>query len=361
MAMIKLKFVNSFYGRAGRIRHLVRVPGQKAKTLPGVPGSEPFMAAYHAALAMGDVNNDPSLGASRSKAGSFDALIKAYYKSKVFTLGFAPETQRVRRAALEGWRADHGDKRVAHLQPNHVRNFLEQKKPHAQKNWLKALRGLMLFAIAQNYRADDPTKDVRPVRPPKSAGFMTWGHSEIEAYRNTHALGSVARLALELMLNIAARRGDAYQLGPQHLKDGKLCWRPNKTKRSTGKALSIRILPELQAALDAMPSTHSMTFLVTDYGRPFASAVAFGNKFAEWCRQAGLKPVQCDDGRVGNYRAHGLRKAACKALAHAGCTAPQIMAISGHSNLAQVQIYIAEVEQERMAEDAMNTLTAARK
>jgi integrase len=285
-----------------------------------------------------------------------------YYKSKVFTDGFADATQRMRRAILECWRIDHGAKRVAHLQPIHVRKFLEQKKPYAQKNWLKTLRGLMLFAVAQNYRADDPTKDVRPVRVAKSRGHMTWEYPEIEAYRNTHAIGTVARLAIELMLNIAARRGDAWQLGPQHLKDGKLCWRPNKTKRSTGKLLSIRILPEFQMALDAMPPTKdALTFLVTDYGRTFASAAAFGNKFADWCRQAGLKPVKCDDGRVRSYRAHGLRKAACKALAHAGCTAPQIMAISGHSNLAQMQIYIDEVEQDRMAEDAINKLAATRR
>ena len=28
-----------------------------------------------------------------------------------------------------------------------------------------------------------------------------------------------------------------------------------------------------------------------DYGKPFASAAAFGNKFADWCNDAGLKPV----------------------------------------------------------------------
>jgi hypothetical protein len=63
--------------------------------------------------------------------------------------------------------------------------------------------------------------------------------------------------------------------------------------------LSIRILPELQTALDAMPARDDvLNFLVTDYGRPFASAAAFGNNFADWCREAGLAPVECDDGRV---------------------------------------------------------------
>jgi integrase len=356
MATIKLKHVNSFYDRHGKLRHLVRVPGHKAKTLPGAPGSEQFMAAYYAALSLDPVE----IGLSRTKAGSFDALIVEYYKSKVFTDGFADATQRMRRAILERWRADHGNKRVAHLQPIHVRKFLEQKKPYAQKNWLKTLRGLMLFAVAQNYRADDPTKDVRPVRVAKSRGHMTWEQPEITAYRNTHAVGTVARLAIELMLNIAARRGDAWELGPQHIKDGKLVWRPNKTKRSTGKLLSIPILPEFQEALDAMP-VKDAAFLVTDYGRRFKSAAAFGNKFADWCRQAGLKPVKCDDGKVRSYRAHGLRKAALMALVRARCDIWEIMAVSGHSTLSQVQIYIDEFNREQKAEDAMNKLAAARR
>ena len=131
------------------------------------------------------------------------------------------------------------------------------------------------------------------------------------------------------------------------------CARTLGTSQSTGKVLTIRVLPELQAALDAMPHRDALTFLLTDYGRPFASPAAFGNKFADWCDAAKLEPVLCDDGKVRNYRAHGLRKAACKQLAHAGCTAPEIMAVSGHASLAEVQKYISAVEQDRLAEAAM--------
>jgi integrase len=193
----------------------------------------------------------------------------------------------------------------------------------------------------------------------KTTGHMTWGDAQIAQYRERYALGTMARLALELMLNIAARRHDAHLIGRQHLRGGHLSWRPHKTLRTTAKVLTIRVLPELQAALDAMPQSDAMTFLLNDYGRPFASAAAFGNKFADWCRAAGLKPVLCDDGRVRNYRAHGLRKSACKQLAHAGCTGPEIMAVSGHATLAQVQVYIDEVEQERMAASAMDKRSAA--
>jgi len=190
---------------------------------------------------------------------------------------------------------------------------------------------------------------------------MTWLEPQIAQYREHHKLGTMGRLAIELLLNIAARRHDAHLIGQQHVRDGKLTWRPHKTERSTGKILTIRIMPELQAALDAIPKQARadgvLMFLTNDYGRPFASAAAFGNKFADWCHEAGLEPVLCADGRTRNYRAHGLRKAALRALAHEGATGPELMAVSGHSSLKQLQEYLDEVEQERLAEAAMTKLT----
>ena len=41
---------------------------------------------------------------------------------------------------------------------------------------------------------------------------------------------------------------------------------------------------------------NELTFLLTEHGRPFKSAAAFGNKFADWCEQAGLTPVLCEAG-----------------------------------------------------------------
>ena len=97
----------------------------------------------------------------------------------------------------------------------------------------------MLFAIKENYRADDPTARVTAAKPAaKSKGHMTWGNAQIAAYREKHAIGTSARLAIELLLNVAARRGDAHKLGVQHIKRDKLEWHPHKTIRSTGRKLS---------------------------------------------------------------------------------------------------------------------------
>ena len=80
-----------------------------------------------------------------------------------------------------------------------------------------------------------------------------------------------------------------------------------------------------------------LCFLTTDYGRPFASVAAFGNKFADWRNDAGLQPVLCDDGKVRNYRAHGLRKAALYTLYKAGGTVAELQALGGHGSIAELQ------------------------
>jgi integrase len=354
MATVRLKHVNSFRDRHGRVRHYVRLPGRKAVPLPGLPGSEAYMSAY--AVALADLD-EPEIGEARTKRGTLNAAIVAYYGSDAFK-AVAPITQANRRAILERVRLEHGDKRFALLHPEHVNRLLHGLKPYAARNRLKALRALMRFAVEVKLRSDDPTVNVKLARVGKTVGFIAWSDAEIKQYRDCHALGTVARVALELMLNVAARRGDACILGRQHVKNGRLSWRPHKTRRSTGRKVTVPILPELQGALDAVPSD-AMTFLTTDLGKPFASPAAFGNKFADWCKHAGLQDRLGDDGVARSLRAHGLRKSALRRLAEAGASAVELMSVSGHATISQVQVYIDEVDRERMAQSAMARISKA--
>ncbi len=360
MADITLNFVNSYRDpRNGTMRHQFRRKGLRKVMLKGRPGSAEFMDHYAQLLAQSE-NAAAQIGASKIKPGTIDALIVKYLRSDTFTKGLAKGTQATRRPILDNFRQcttpsghRYGENRLATMHRKNITDALAGKTPIMQRGWLKALRHLIAFAIEQGELKADPTIGMKATRAPKTSGHVTWGDAQIERYRERHANGTMARLAMELMLNIAARRHDAHQIGRQHLRDGCLSWRPSKTSQSTGKVLTIRVLPELQAALDAMPHSDALTFLLTEYGRPFASSAAFGNKFASWCDAAGLEPVTCEDGKTRNYRAHGLRKAACMQLAHAGCTASEIMAVSGHATLSEVQKYVVAVEQERMAEAAM--------
>ena len=73
MTKIRLAYVQEFI-RHGIVRRYFRKAGCKRVTLPGVPGSPEFNAAYERALA--------SLPKSETTTeGSIGALVAAYYKS----------------------------------------------------------------------------------------------------------------------------------------------------------------------------------------------------------------------------------------------------------------------------------------
>lgn len=61
------------------------------------------------------------------------------------------------------------------------------------------------------------------------------------------------------------------------------------------------------------------------------------------------------------YTAHGLRKNAAKALAEAGCTIHQIMAITGHKSLQLAMHYSKGAAQKRLAQEAIDKLENAMK
>ena len=184
------------------------------------------------------------------------------------------------------------------LRREHV-EAIRRTKPFPRQNLLKVLRPLVRFAISLGWHKDDATRDIKVSLPRKSEGFRSWGEAEIATFRAHHALGSRARLAFELLLCTVQRRGDVIKMGPQHIRDGLLHVRQQKT----GTALLIPILSELREALDTAPSLKHLTFLATAEGKPF-SAAGFGNWFRKRCVEAGLN----------GFSAHGLRKAGCPPL-----------------------------------------------
>src|SRR5262249_27428149 len=313
MTKIRLRFVQGFIAH-GKPYYYFRKPGCARIKLPGLPGSEAFMTAYQAALAASTPPTD--LGAKRSGSGTIAALVALYANSSQFKHEIAAETRRTMWAILQKFGDEHGSKRVALLRREHVLAMLYSRPPFAKRNWLRALRPLMQFAVSINMITDDPTQDVKAKVPRKGEGYRAWGEEQIAAFRGHHQLGTRARLAIELLLNTAQRRGDVVRMGPQHIRNGLLHIRQQKT----GAPLQLPIFPELQEAIDNMPSEgRHLTFLVTASGKPFSPA-GFTNWFRDVCNEAGLH----------GFSAHGLRKASMRRFAEAGCSVHEIAAFSGH-------------------------------
>ena len=317
-------------------RYFFRRRGFKQVALPGLPGSPEFETAYQAAMAGTPLPS--TIGAKRIRAGSIDALVIAYFNSPMF-LGLASATQATYRGILEGFTREHGAKPLALLTRKHLEAMLARRMatPAAANHWLRLVKTLLRFAVREQLRADDPARDIDYIKR-KVAGFHTWNEDEIAQFEAHHLIGSKARLALALLLYTAQRRSDVVKMGRQHVRAGVVHVRQQKT----GAMLAIPIHPALQAVLDATPSEH-LTFLVTEYGKPFTAA-GFGNWFRDQCDAAGL-PKHC--------AAHGLRKAACRRLAEAGCSANVIASISGHTTLREVERYTKAADQERMARQGM--------
>jgi integrase len=333
----RLKHINQYRDRHGRQRYYFRRPGQPQIRLPGVPGSPEFQEAYNAALASLQIRE---IGKDRSALGSISDAIAGYYTHNTF-LALGESTRKMRRAVLERFRKKHGDKRLATLRRKDIAVLLGQEKPFAAHNTLKTLRGLMKFAVEVGLREDDPTADIERAKA-KAGRIHTWDEAEISQFEAKHSIGSRARLAMALMLYTGQRRSDIVRFGPQHIRDGVLFVRQKKTgMQKRDEVLEIPVHPELARIIAASPCGN-LAFLVTAQGAPFAVA-GFGNLFRDWCKEAGLP--QCSP--------HGLRKAQCRRLAEAGCSAPQIAAISGHKTLAEVQRYIEAASQAKLARQAL--------
>jgi integrase len=344
MTRIRLQYVNSFRDRHGQLRHYFRRPGCKSVALPGLPGSAEFMESYQAALS-GDTAPRVEIGASRTKPGTVAALTVQYFNSTAFQ-SLASETKRTRRNILERFRAEHGDKRVALLQRVHVEKMVLAKfaTPFSARNFLNTIRAMLQFTVDIGIRPDNPAIGVKRVKI-KADGYRTWTEHDIAVFEERHLVGTRARLAFALLLYTGQRRSDVVQMGRQHVRDRVLYLRQ---QQKTGTPLAIPVHPELQAVLDATPSDH-LTFLTTLSGKPFAAA-GFTNWFRECCNEAGLPK---------GTSAHGLRKAACRRLAEAGCSANVIAAISGHKSLKEVQRYTAAADQLRMARQGMSAVREA--
>jgi integrase len=364
MTRIRLPYIHAFRDRHGKVRHHFRRSGRGRVPLPGLPGSADFMAAYQAALT-GVTVPQKQIGAARTVAGTVQALV-ALDCSSGSTSPFktvATETQRTRRNILENLREAHGEKRIYRtdqhgrrvpvLNRGHVQRMVNQKSntPFGQRNFLNTIRAMFKWAVSEDRVPDDPTLGVTRQKI-ESTGYRTWEDRHIAQYKQKHALGTMERLAIELLLTTAARRGDVVKLGPQHIHEGAITFEQSKTNGSEKATVTVPLHPDFCAALKAMPRANVIrliadtTFLKTSFGQPFTPA-GFGNWFRQCCNEAGIPK---------GLSAHGLRKATARRLAEMGCTTHEIAAVTGHACLSEVQRYTEAANRKRLAKEAMNKL-----
>jgi len=336
------KYVHGYIDCRGRPRWYLRRVGYKRVPLPGLPWSPEFMAAYETAMAGEKI--EP--GKNKIAPGSVADLITLYYQTAVFT-GLSDATRQTYRGILERFRAEYGELPVARLQEQHIMAILDKKAatPAAANNLRRMLRAIMKLAKQRKMIQANPMME--PIRY-KVKGFKDWSDEEIKLFADHYPMGTRERLALELMLCAAPRRSDVVRLKQANVSGGRLIYR----QRKTDAEINIPLLPQLEEAIAAMPIHEGQQlFLHTQFGEPFTET-GFYNWFTDKARKAGVPKGRSP---------HGLRKACCRRLAEAGCSPHEIMSVSGHETLKEVERYTKAANRARLANSAIAALQTAQR
>ncbi len=333
-------FVELWRDRHRKVRVYFRKGKGPRLPLPSDITSDEFSARYQAALA-GHLAAWPKREhAEPDKPGTIAALILSYKRSAAY-LGLRETTKVGYVSRIETLRCEHGHRTVAGLTRDRIVTGILQPyadRPGATLSILKILRVLIRHAINIGWLTYDPSLGIKR---PRTQEVRSWTEAEIGAFENRWAIGTKQRLAFSLHLYTGQRRSDVHRMTWADVSGDKIL----VVQQKTGHKLIIPLHRDLLTILVKTEREH-VTILNTEYGKPFTV-----DGYSQWLRDAitaaGLS-LEC--------RPHGLRKAAGRRLAEAGCTAHEIMAVLGHKTLAEAERYTREADQARLAEDAVTKL-----
>lgn len=337
LTVVRLKYIQKYKDRHGKVRHYLRVPGHKRIALPDASDLN-FLSAYQTAIASLE-KPEPTRSYPPK---SFSALVEEWYGYPAFT-ALRSTTQVTYRRILEYMRAQpYALEPVISFKPQHVRKIIAKRAatPARANHILRMFRMLFQHAAENGWREDNPTIGVRRLKT-RDTGARSWTDDEIATYESRWGIGTRERLGFALLLYTGQRRSDVVHMGPAARVGDTIKVRQIKT----GAELIIPIHPRLREVLDSWTG-ETETYLATRGGAR-SSSNGFYNQFIEWRNEAGLP---------AGLAPHGLRKAAARRLAEAGCTPHQIAAVTGHQTLAEVERYTRAVSQQKLARQAISAL-----
>lgn len=326
--------MNVYHDRHDKQRIYYREPGKPQVALPGPLYSEEFWTAYHKAQ-----KAEPVSAGKPPVAGSMGAAIQGYYKSAEFAQ-LADSSKQVYRRILDVFAKVHGHAPIAGLQTKHINGLIDAKAetPAAANILRKRLSSVFEYAKSVGMIQVNPAKEAKRIKT-KSKGYRTWTEGDIAAYREKWGEGTPERIAMEVLLHTGLRRSDAVRLGWEHLVDDIFVISTKKSQEIV--ELHIPLHRDLGFVLD-LPRGKD-TFISTVYGSARSE-----KSFTNWLRESAHKA-----GLPSNSSPHGLRKAACRRLAESGCSAMEIMSITGHRDIKEIERYTKAAEMKVLSRAAM--------
>lgn len=326
--------VEQFRDRHGRLRTYFRRGHGRRVSLPPL-GAADFDQAYERVLA----GILPASRATRGvpQQGTIEALVISYLRSSEY-FNIRNSTKKSYSTRIEVPRREHGYRTVSGLTRDRIVTIILRPyadRPGAAHSLLKMLRILIRHAIQIGWLSNDPSIGIKR---PRLNEIRSWSDEEIESFRARWLIETRERLALELFLGTGQRISDVHRMTWADIKNEAI----RVTQQKTGERLEIPLSAELRNVLARAQRKH-VTIINTAYGKPFTVA-GFSRFMRDAITSAGL-PLDC--------KPHGLRKAAGRVLAEAGCTTCEIMSILGHRSLAEAERYTRGARQALLARSAI--------
>ena len=331
--MKKPPYVNTFKDRHGKARVYFRRHGYSAR-LPAEIGSPGFNVAYSVALSQSE-QKQPLHNFAQ---GSVSQVIELYLGSSQHKT-LSESSRRTYRIELDKIRERHGSKPLCDLKRSHVHRMMDKlaDSPNQANKLLRFLGMICRFAITRDLIIIDPTAGLKRMKV-SGSGFKDWPDSLIEKFEMHWPIGTKQRLAFDLALYTGQRRSDIAKMHRSHI-DGETI---QVRQKKTDAYLVIPLHPQLVSSLVATKRS-GLFLLETRYAKPY-STKGLGGCFRKWTREAEIPK---------GYSLHGLRKACCRRLAEAGCSANEIMSISGHVTLKEAERYTRAASQKVLAQSAI--------
>ncbi len=313
--------------RHGEMVWYVRVNRAKRFRLRAEYGTPEFWEAYHNA-----VSGRPQERAGSVRTGSLSWLWAKYRESLAWR-SFAPATKRQRENIMINVIKNAGAVPFGQITKAKIAEGRDKRAatPFMAVNFVKVMRGMFAWAVEAGLADINPTDGVG-VKKPRTEGVHTWAIEELQKFVAKWPIGTRERLAFDILFFTGLRRGDAVMLGRQHVRDGLITIKTEKT----GEIVKIPMVDALRKSVEAS-ATGDLCFIATTAGQPMAKE-SFGNWFGNVCRDAGVKGT-----------AHGLRKALATILAENSVSNKALDAVFGWSDAKTSAIYTRKADREKMA------------
>jgi integrase len=208
---------------------------------------------------------------------------------------------------------------------------------------IAVLNNILQFSYNRGWVGQNVAARLGDMPPQKE--IDRWQEDEIDRFLSTAPFH--IKDAMMVALYTGQRRSDLVRILWSDIDEaGRLLY---VKQRKTGIELWIPLHPKLHAYLEGMKKRRSVRtvfaqnhILTNHYGMPWAPD-SLRAAFKRHSAKIGLRDKML----------HGVRKTTASILGEIGCTALQIMAITGHQSLKEVQRYTQGAEKKRLAEEAM--------